>query len=186
MKTTLIILLVSIIILISLLLIENSERKNGSTQKNIHSNINTSYNGEILNKKQRGLNLDADSIGLNIIFHKPRLVFRYSDNHCNSCVEQYLRFFYTHKFHDALIGNLVILANYEEFRSFKMINTIYHFNFEAYNFKNSLFPNDDNLDPYLMVVDTNLVITNFFLLNSNTENKIDDYFESIVSSTLLD
>src|SRR5690606_21933192 len=106
------------------------------------------------------------------------IIFRYSDKHCSSCIEDYLRTFYKYHLYENLKEDLIILANCDEFRSFKMAQKESEFGFAAFNFNNP-FPLEfeNSLIPYMMVIDTSFKVHMVTLMDFKDEKALFDYID---------
>jgi len=164
---------------------KNSKPQNNEINTNIEVNkieIPNVDEGKTINPEVEFVKLNSDSIKINrIITDIPKIVFRYSELNCWSCIERILVQCERYEKYDRIKKNLIIVANYKEFRAFKVNFDIYNFSFDSYlysnNFENLI--NDIKEMPYMMVLDTNFTANMFFVLSPENEMLLYDYFEKV-------
>jgi hypothetical protein len=167
-----------------------SKNKNSNTQ---NTEIDTSIEvnkiettnideGKAINPGVEFVTLNSDSVKINrIITDIPKIVFRYSELNCWSCIERILVQCERYEKYDCIKKNIIIVANYKEFRAFKVNFDIYNFSFDSYLYSNNFetLINDVNEMPYMMVIDTNFTANMFFVLSPENEMVLNDYFEKV-------
>jgi len=138
--------------------------------------------GKYINPLSSLINLNRDTIKLkDMLIDQPKLVFRYSNRHCWSCVEDLLKKLSSSKTDSIIKRNIVIIANYDEFRSFYLMHNIVDWGFESYNYDKvfqDLFAETKN-SPYLMVLDSSYCTKMIFHPNNSEENLLRDYLNSV-------
>lgn len=121
---------------------------------------------------------------INAILNKgPKIVLRYSEINCMSCVDSCLN--YLRKYTNLIgVNNIIILASYNRHNdliSFKRINKLIPFAFYNTNFKALNLPIEDIGIPYFFIIDEKLNCNNIFPIDPEIPEYIDMYFKTIIT-----
>ena len=191
---------VFLVLNISLLFSIKNKRKEYNILQ-LHSNQR--INDSIQNFKQRSDNLlsyissamefseekiDSDIVLLdengnplklkNIVGRSPKLVFKYSDLSCETCVEEQMALL---KKASEKIGpeNIVILTNYDSPRKFSQFVRMNQVTFKVLNLQNSKLSSIDFVLPYYFILDNNFMLLQPFIPIRGEQYLTTKYFEKV-------
>jgi len=122
-------------------------------------------------------------VRLNTLFNKriPKLVLRYSEINCMTCVDSCLVYIDKYK---SIIGieNIIILASYHRQQDVNIFKRISKVRFEVYNTNKSRIglPAEKSNSPFLFVSDQTLVAQSVFFPEKTLPKLTEMYFQTII------
>ncbi len=117
---------------------------------------------------------------LDSIIDEAKLIFRYSNLHCHSCIDKQLDLLnrYTDSIDD---GRIILFAYYQNVRDRFLFTRSNHIRFNTYSVKSLDIPFEELQFPYFFVLDKNLKINDSFLPTKEDTMLTINYL-SIISS----
>lgn len=121
-------------------------------------------------------------VSLNTLFDKrPKLVLRYSEINCMTCVDSSLVYIEKYK---NIIGpeNIIILASYQRQQDINTFKRVSKVHFKVYNTQNNIIslPTEKLNSPFLFVTDQTLVAQGVFLPEKTIPKLTEMYFQIII------
>lgn len=118
----------------------------------------------------------------NLINKGPKIVLRYSEVNCMSCVDTSLNFL--RKYIDLIgVKNIIILASYKRQKdiiSYKRINNLIPFEIYNTNYNDLNLPIEDVVIPYYFIIDEKLNCHSVFPIDAEIPEYMDMYFRTII------
>jgi hypothetical protein len=140
------------------------------------------FNGRCLATSQKVIKESGDSVPLDQLFRGSKLVFRYSELNCNTCIDKQIDIL---KKYAAKIGNdniiLFVSSSNSRYRiQFKKVNNIH---FPIYELSSDLEKQLPNIDlPYYFIMEkNNLRINSFFIPQKEIHQLTEEYFRGILN-----
>ena len=123
--------------------------------------------------------IDNKKIKLKELINKhPKLVFRFSERNCNSCIEFVLE--EIEKFSKRVgKNNIAIIASYKDLKNLLLFKDTYKCDFEIYNLDNFQFSIEELNLPFLFVIDDQYFSRAVFTPDSQFPVLLDNYLSSI-------
>lgn len=182
--TTALLLILNIVLIIHTFLTKKSEGKIQLVNNYYDENrmIEKIDEGKYISPNTSFKNLNEERILLkDLVKNKPKILFRYSNRNCWSCVEKLLKRINSYKIDSLLKKNIVIIASYDEYRPFTVMHKNIDWGFEPYFFSEKFdYLNADKLNqPYLMVLDSSFHSKMFFFPNIDDETSLRGYFDLV-------
>lgn len=127
---------------------------------------------------------EKDTLLLSSLLTHPKLIYRFSELHCDSCILhefKNLRKYITAK--KLKLNDVIIICYYENVRNlkiFKRINKLQ--DFQIYNLKNNnlnLLEIEKAQTPYFFMINSQLRISNTFIPIKKDNKRTDNYFKKV-------
>lgn len=119
-------------------------------------------------------------VALRTIFRHQKLVFRFTEENCNECIDAELRGL---KELSVFVGdtNIVVLGSYARQRDFKIICQTYHIDFPVYNIASTFIssPIENVNRPYLFVLDSSLNVSYLFVPNKEMPDLSTAFYQMV-------
>lgn len=196
MRKTIVIIITSISVLIlfliknrttnNLLVKENSEtlavldkEKSLATKRDYFLSLHLKSNGALIEKELSLKNYKGEEFALNNKLTSKKLIFRYSELHCDECVDQQIESLKKYK---ERIGNenILILADYANINNlilFKRLNSI---EIPVYRLSKKMNLKLEEKDvPYFFVIDSSFTARDFFIPIKEIDGYTDNYLNII-------
>lgn len=156
-----------------------SREKSLALQRDNFLKLSLKNNGIQIKKNNLLKDINGVEFPLNKMLKSKKIVFRYSELHCDACVDVQIKSLKKYK---EKIGstNILILADYDNIKNlilFKRLNSI---KLPVYKLSEKLNIELEKQNvPYFFVLDTNFVAKDFFIPIKEIENYTDNYLEII-------
>jgi hypothetical protein len=107
------------------------------------------------------------------------LIYRYSDIHCNTCVETELESL--QKYFDSKLGQIIILASYDNEKDFMLFKKLNKIKIPIYRIAhNAIDWTPEKLDmPYYFVLHSNGRVSNFYISNREYIDITNNYLKCV-------
>lgn len=162
--------------------------KNQVILKNSNELIETLTTNFILTYRANGIMIDSmlqlkteknkDILMKELVGEHSKLVFRYSQLHCNVCVDQEVKFL-----KDLIdeIGdeNILILAHYDSFRNLSLFKRTNQVSTKVFNIKDIKLPIEEYNIPYYFVVNKDLHISDVMIPTKYLPERTQSYLEFV-------
>lgn len=158
----------------------------------MHNSVQNIINCRKMEAQSEGLRLSPDVIVTNTkgdisplvdIITTPTLVYRFTEMHCNSCIEHGLRLLKETCSSTKL--PVMVLCRYESIRLVRAVSNSYGIEFPIYNISERLsFPLDDMSTSYFFIIDENLKCHGFQSFIKEVPIITETYLNGLCSSQL--
>lgn len=116
----------------------------------------------------------------NILNKKPKLVFKFSTQNCNSCVDEQLGLL---KILSRKIdsSNIIILGDFESPRALAQFNSMNMLEIKSYILQNNYFTSIDRSLPYYFILNENFSLESLFIPIKGDTSLTYNYFDKVSS-----
>jgi len=141
---------------------------------------NLQNDNQILSNKLVLIENDGSFQVLDSIINEAKLIFRYSNLHCHSCIDKQMDLL--SKYSDSIDNDRIILFTYyQNLRDLFLFKRLNHIRFKTYNVKSLDIPCEELQSPYFFVLDKNLKINDSFLPSKKDTILTINYLSTIFS-----
>ncbi len=148
---------------ISQLEVSLNNEKSLSANRDHFLRLSLKNNNTVLKKGLKVIDEKGESFLLREVLPFPKLIFRYSEIHCDVCVDQQIK---TLKLFKEKIGsdNIIILANYKLLKNLILFKRLNALDLQVYKLSSELnLELEKNDTPYFFILDENNVANDFFI-----------------------
>lgn len=131
--------------------------------------------------------IDNNSYSLKkLVGDNPKIVFRFSDNHCSSCIDHTLK--YLKKIEKEIgIGNIILIGDFTNRHShsiFVRLNSEIHQ--KVYSYTENLQLSVDSLSlPYIFTINSSLRVKNVFVPLKEVPKRSSNFFKKLESTVFV-
>jgi len=167
----------------------NNKELNNPVCDHVHPEFDTMFFGAFnfnLNNHLTGTRLpeiinivEPDSIPLTSLGNKNLLVLRYSDIHCNTCIDEEVESL--QKVFEGKLEHVIILCSYNSERDFIAFRRLNRLRLQAYRIPHNAFDwvPEKTDKPYYFMVNPDNKVSNFYVPNRSYPNLTNNYLQSI-------
>lgn len=122
-------------------------------------------------------------VALGDIIKEPTLVFRFSELHCQVCIDQEIK--KLNSYFPKLKNRVIIITSYNSSRDFNVFRRLNQIEMPIYKLsKNLNLDIEEAYTPYLFMLDSNLKIHHMFIPDKLYPNVSDSFYEGFITRYL--
>ena len=95
------------------------------------------------------------------IINSSTLVYRFSETHCNDCIEE--QFMTLKNIDYRKPENVILLSSFSSIKKIRILKDTYELKYDLYNLRGINIPSDSLSKPYFFVIDPDLTCHSFFV-----------------------